>query len=66
MKRKKGYIAANVVRDLRKYLKVSAAIPVALIAHHKSNLASDVTVCNNARFSTGLYLCLKSYISTDK
>jgi len=28
-----------------------------LTAHHKSNVASDGTSCNNVGFSTGLYLC---------
>ena len=62
MKRKKGYIAANMVRDLGTCLKVSVAILVALIAHHTPNLASNGTVCNKVGFSTGLYLCLESCI----
>jgi len=41
------YIAVNMVCYLRKRLKLSAAILVALIAHYIPNLASDGTVCNN-------------------
>jgi len=54
-----------MARDLGTRLKVSAATRIALITNCKSILESDGTACYNAGFSTGLYLCPESYISTD-